>query len=58
MAGEIGEVLLGRVPGRRSDAEITIYKSLGVTTQDLAAAHLAWREARTRGLGQPLELDR
>lgn len=58
VAGEIGEVLLGRVPGRRSDAEITIYKSLGVTTQDLAAAHLAWREARTRGLGQPLELDR
>ena len=38
-------MLLGRVPGRRSDAEITIYKSLGVTTQDLAAAHLAWREA-------------
>jgi ornithine cyclodeaminase len=58
VAGEIGEVLLGRVPGRRAADEITIYKSLGVTTQDLAAGHRAWREARARGLGQSLELDR
>lgn len=58
VAGEIGEVLLGRVAGRRAADEITIYKSLGVTTQDLAAGHRAWREARARGLGQPLELDR
>jgi ornithine cyclodeaminase/alanine dehydrogenase-like protein (mu-crystallin family) len=57
VAGEIGEVLIGRVPGRRTADEITIYKSLGVTTQDLAAGHRAWREARARGIGQPLELD-
>ena len=58
VVGEIGEVLLGRVQGRRRAEEITIYKSLGVTTQDLAAARLAWREAVARGLGQVLELDR
>ncbi len=58
VAGEIGEVLIGRVAGRRAAAEITIYKSLGVTTQDLAAGHRAWREACARGIGQPLELDR
>jgi ornithine cyclodeaminase len=38
IAGEIGEVILGRVEGRRSAEEITLYKSLGVTCQDLAAA--------------------
>lgn len=37
LQGEIGEVLLGQVAGRDSDAEITVYKSLGHTAQDLAA---------------------
>jgi ornithine cyclodeaminase/alanine dehydrogenase-like protein (mu-crystallin family) len=35
---EIGEVLAGRAPGRGSDDEITIYKSLGHIVQDLASA--------------------
>ena len=38
IVAEIGEVLLGRIPGRRSQEEITIYKSLGHIVQDLAAA--------------------
>jgi ornithine cyclodeaminase/alanine dehydrogenase-like protein (mu-crystallin family) len=38
--GEIGEVLLGRVAGRSTDSDITVYKSLGISAQDLAAA--AW----------------
>lgn len=37
IVGEIGEVLLGRVAGRTSSAEITFYKSLGHIVQDLAA---------------------
>jgi ornithine cyclodeaminase/alanine dehydrogenase-like protein (mu-crystallin family) len=37
IAAEIGEVLLGRVPGRRSPEEVTVYKSLGHIVQDLAA---------------------
>lgn len=37
IVAEIGEVLLGRVPGRRSPDEITMYKSLGHIVQDLAA---------------------
>jgi ornithine cyclodeaminase len=36
--GEIGEVLAGRIPGRESDEQITIYKSLGHVAQDLASA--------------------
>lgn len=38
VAGEIGEVLAGKVAGRRSDEEITLYKSLGHVVQDLATA--------------------
>ncbi len=37
IVAEIGEVLLGRVPGRTSADEITLYKSLGHIVQDLAA---------------------
>ena len=38
IAGEIGQVLAGAVPGRTSADEITIYKSLGHVVQDLASA--------------------
>ncbi|WP_404711388.1 ornithine cyclodeaminase family protein [Sphingomonas sp. MMS24-J13] len=38
IAAEIGEVLLGRIAGRISPDQITLYKSLGHVVQDLAAA--------------------
>jgi ornithine cyclodeaminase len=38
LLGEIGEVMAGTLPGRTSDADVTIYKSLGSIVQDLAAA--------------------
>jgi ornithine cyclodeaminase len=38
VVGEIGQVLCGAIEGRRSDEEITAYKSLGHIVQDLAAA--------------------
>lgn len=38
IVAEIGEVLAGRVAGRRSEDEITVYKSLGHVVQDLASA--------------------
>ena len=45
--GEIGEVLIGRVPGRQQDDEITLFKSLGLAVEDLACAHyLHARSAR------------
>jgi ornithine cyclodeaminase len=46
VVGEIGEVLLGRVPGRRDDREITVYKSLGLVAQDLIAAQRAFERHR------------
>jgi ornithine cyclodeaminase/alanine dehydrogenase-like protein (mu-crystallin family) len=48
---EIGEVLSGAVAGRRSDSEVTVYKSLGVAAQDLAAASLVYRRAVELGVG-------
>jgi ornithine cyclodeaminase len=52
IAGELGDVFGGRVPGRQTDAEITIFKSLGMAVEDVAAAHLAFERASERGLGR------
>lgn len=57
IAGEIGEVLDGNTPGRRDDGEITVYKSLGVAAQDLAAACAAFRNAESRNIGVDLRWD-
>jgi ornithine cyclodeaminase len=48
---ELGEVLIGAHPGRRGPEELTLFKSLGLAVEDLAAAELAVRRARERGLG-------
>lgn len=55
LIGEVGEVFLGRIPGRRSPDEITLYESLGVAVEDLAAAHAIHRRARESGAGTWLE---
>lgn len=56
IAGEIGEVILHRVPGRRSADEVVIFKSLGMAVEDVAAAHLAYRRAREQGIGQGIAI--
>ncbi len=56
IVGEIGEVVAGQVPARRSPSEITMYKSLGVAAQDLAAAHAIWRAAEAQGVGTQVDL--
>ena len=48
---EIGELVTGTAPGRTSDDEITLYKSVGVAVQDAAAAALVLGAARARGVG-------
>ena len=55
-ATEVGELLLGKRPGRRSAEEITAYKSMGHATEDLATAALVYREAKARGAGSTVEL--
>ena len=56
LAGELGELAAGAVAGRRDDREVTVFKSLGMAVEDVAAARLAVEGARTRGLGQEIEL--
>lgn len=56
VAGELGEVLLGRVAGRRRDDEVTIFKSLGMAVEDVAAADLVYRRALERGAGTELTI--
>lgn len=43
IVGEIGQLLAGGIPGRRSNDEITVYKSLGIVAQDLFAADYVLR---------------
>lgn len=54
--GELGEVLLGRVDGRRTDAEITVFKSLGLAVEDVASAHHIHARALAAGVGTSVEL--
>jgi len=51
IAAELGEVLIGKHPGRTANNELTIFKSLGLAVQDLAAAELVWQRARERNVG-------
>ncbi len=53
---EVGEILLGRKPGRTSSDQITLYKSVGVAVQDLAAASAAVSRAIAMGIGQSVRL--
>jgi ornithine cyclodeaminase/alanine dehydrogenase-like protein (mu-crystallin family) len=51
IAAELGEVLTGAHPGRTADDELTVFKSLGLAVEDLAAAELVVRRARAEGAG-------
>jgi ornithine cyclodeaminase/alanine dehydrogenase-like protein (mu-crystallin family) len=51
IVGEIGAVLAGRVQGRRSAGEITLFKSVGLGVEDVAAASVILAECQARGFG-------
>jgi len=54
--GEIGDLLLGKVAGRGSPDEITVFKSLGLAIEDLAAANYVYQKAVETGVGASIEL--
>jgi len=54
---ELGELVTGAKPGRRSRDEVTLYKSVGVAIQDAAAAALVLEAARKRSVGREIELE-
>ena len=48
---ELGELLLGTAPGRAGDDEITVFESLGLAAEDLAAARYVYIQALRQGAG-------
>ncbi len=53
---ELGAVIAGAAPGRRSPDEITLFKTVGLAVQDAAAASRALAGARRQGLGAAVRL--
>jgi ornithine cyclodeaminase/alanine dehydrogenase-like protein (mu-crystallin family) len=56
IAGELGDLLLERFAGRRSGDEVTLFKSLGIAIEDLAAAHYVYEQAIATGTGVSVPL--
>jgi alanine dehydrogenase len=54
VAGELGEVAAGRITGRTSADEITVFKSLGMAVEDVAAAQLVFGRAVERSIGRQI----
>lgn len=54
--GDLGDVLLGRHPGRTSPEQVTIFKSLGLSVEDVASAHHIHAAAVRGGQGTWIEL--
>jgi len=53
---ELGELLAGTAEGRSSPDELTVFKSLGLAVEDLAAAEHLYRRARETGAGAEVDL--
>jgi ornithine cyclodeaminase/alanine dehydrogenase-like protein (mu-crystallin family) len=54
--GSIGDVLIGRVKGREAPGDITIFKSLGMISEDLVSADHVYRRAQEEGIGEIVDL--
>jgi ornithine cyclodeaminase/alanine dehydrogenase-like protein (mu-crystallin family) len=56
VAGELGQVVLHRVTGRRGPEDVTVFKSLGMAVEDVVSADLVLRRAVESGVGAELTL--
>ncbi len=54
--GELGDVVLGRVPGRMLATDVTVFESLGLAVEDVAAAHHVFEKARGASHATRVEL--
>lgn len=54
--GEIGDVIAGTLPGRTSNDDITVLKTVGFAVLDVAAAAIVYRNAVSRGIGTEVNL--
>jgi len=53
--GELGELALGKVPGRENEREITLFKTVGIAVQDVVVAHKAYKKALELGIGTEIQ---
>ena len=53
--GELADVVTGRVAGRRTEDEITLFDSTGTALEDVAAAALVYEKAVAGGHGRPVD---
>ena len=53
---DMGEILLGKAPGRQSDDDIIIYSVGGMPVEDVAWGTMVYRNAVKKGIGQKLNL--
>jgi len=53
---ELGEIITGKIVGRKNDSEITIFKSNGLAIQDAATAKLIYDKALEKNIGQKVEI--
>jgi alanine dehydrogenase len=54
--GTLADVVLGKISGRESVSEITLFKSCGLAIEDLVTARLAYEKANVRGIGARIEM--
>jgi ornithine cyclodeaminase len=56
IVAELGDVIIGKDPGRRSPTELTLFKSLGLAVEDVASAAYLAHRARETGTGQTVKM--
>jgi ornithine cyclodeaminase len=56
IVGEIGDLIIGGIAGRRTSGEITLFKSLGLGIEDIAAANHIYGKAAQSNAGTAVEL--
>lgn len=56
ITGELGQLILGQIPGRTAPDQITVFKSVGIAPQDTVTADRIYRAALARGIGQQVSL--
>jgi len=58
IAGELGDVLEGKLRGRESEDQVTVFDATGLAIEDVAAASLVVKKARQKGKGHPVGAER
>ncbi len=53
---ELGDLLIGKQPGRQNGEEVTFFKSVGLGVQDIAAALQVYKQARAMGIGVEIDI--